>query len=57
MSIPQRIDPASVEVRGRDIPWKPFGSCEGFVYKIHVVDVELAREVFIHDFPTAFERK
>ena len=40
MSLPQRIDPTSVEVTGRDIPWKRFGSCEGFVYKILDVDVE-----------------
>ena len=40
MSLPQRIDPTSVEVIGRDIPWKRFGSCEGFVYKILDVDVE-----------------
>ena len=40
MSLPQRIDPSSVEVTGRDIPWKPFGTCEGFVYKILGVDVD-----------------
>ena len=56
MSLPQRIDPTSVEVTGRDIPWKPFGSCEGFVYNILDENLELVREVSIHDFRTAFER-
>ena len=54
MSLPQRIDPTSVEVTGRDIPWKPFGSCEGF--DILDENLELVREVSIHDFRTAFER-
>jgi len=44
MSLPQRIDPTSVEVTGRDIPRKPFGN------------LELVREVSIQDFRTAFER-
>ena len=51
MSLPQRIDPTSVEVTGRDIPWKRFGS-----YDILDENLELVREVSIHDFRTAFER-
>lgn len=56
MSLPQRIDPASVGVAGRDTPWKPFGSCEGLACKILDENLELVREVSIHDFRTAFER-
>ena len=44
MSLPQRIDPTSVEVTGRDIPWKRFGSCEGFVYWIQRHSMLAARQ-------------